>query len=123
MLSLVDDFASERLERPGLSFRERRWAREFREGWSASSLIPMSRACEIASRHGFELRSDEDVTEHVELRRPRDLAITALVRLGRHIPTRHPRWLNLLGGNALQMLLMRRLVTYRIVSWRKREEA
>jgi SAM-dependent methyltransferase len=120
VLCLVDDFASERLERPGLSFRERRWAREFREGWNAGSLIPVSRASEIAASHGFELTLDDDVTEHVELRRPRDLAITALVRAGRRIPTRNPWWLNLLGGNALQMLLMRRLVTYRIVSWQKR---
>lgn len=117
VLSLVDDFASERLGRPGLSFRERRWDREFREGWNAGSLIPVSQASEIAARHGFELTLDEDVTEYVELRRPRDLAITALVRVGRRVPTRNPWWLNLLGGNALQMLLMRRLVTYRIVSW------
>ena len=119
VLSLVDDFASERLEQPGLSFRERRWAREFREGWNAGSLLPVSQASAIASRHGFELTLDEDVTEHVELRRLRDLAITALVRVGRRVPTRNPWWLNLLGGNALQMLLMRRLVTYRIVSWTK----
>lgn len=119
-LAICDDFAAEALEDGKLSFREARWAREFRAGWNVGSLLSVRRTCEIAKTHGFERVLDDDLTPAVELRRPRDLAITAMVRLGRHVPTRNPWWLNLLGGNALQMLLVRRLVNYRLVAWRKR---
>ena len=119
-LAICDDFADEMLEQGALSFRENRWLREFRAGWGVGSLLSVRRANEIAATNGFEPLRDDDLTAHVELRRPRDLVITAMVRLGRHVPTRHPWWLNLLGGNALQMLLIRRRVTYRLVAWRRR---
>lgn len=116
VLAVCDDFASDRLEGGRLSFREARWAQEFRRGWGVSP-VSVGRACEVAARHGLRRVSNEDLTPDVELRRPRDKLITAMVRLGRHVPTRSPWWRNMLGGNALQMLLLRRLITYRIVAW------
>ncbi len=120
VLALCDDFASDRVQDGPLSAREARWVREFRCGWNIGSLISPCRAKAIAEQHGFELVQDDDLTADVELRRPRDRAITALVRLGRHIPTQNPWWLNLLGGNALQMALSRRLFTYRFLVWKRR---
>ncbi|MGH1345292.1 MAG: SAM-dependent methyltransferase [Nannocystales bacterium] len=120
VLALCDDFASQRVEQGQLSTREARWVREFRKGWNVGSLLSPSTAVALAGEHGFDLVQDDDLTADVELRRPRDRAITALVRLGRHIPTRNPWWLNMLGGNALQMALQRRLFTYRLLVWTKR---
>ncbi len=120
LLALCDDFASERVEEGRLSPREARWVREFRTGWNVGSLVSPKTVMSIAAEHGFELIQDDDLTADVELRRPRDRVITAMVRLGRHIPTRNPWWLNLLGGNALQMALCRRLFTYRLLVWKRR---
>lgn len=120
VLALCDDFASERVEQGALSYREARWVREFRRGWNVGSLVSPRQAIAVADEHGFDLVQDDDLTADVELRRPRDRAITALVRLGRHIPTRNPWWLNMLGGNALQMALSRRLFTYRLLVWKRR---
>ncbi len=118
-LALCDDFASDRAHAGELSFREARWLREFREGWAVGSLLSVARVSALAKRHGFTLVQDDDLTDHLELRRPRDRLITAVVRAGRRLPTRLPWWLNLLGGNALQMLLVRRLLTYRFLAFRK----
>ena len=119
LLALCDDFASERVEAGELSAREGRWVREFRTGWNVGSLLSPRRAQALANEHGFELVRDDDLTADVELRRPRDHVITAMVRLGRRIPTRNAWWLNMLGGNALQMALQRRLLTYRLLVWKK----
>lgn len=120
VLAVCDDFASERVERGELSRREARWVREFRTGWNVGSLVSPRTAQAIADEHGFNLLDDHDLTADVELRRPRDRVITAMVRLGRHVPTRSPWWLNMLGGNALQMALVRRLFTYRLQVWERR---
>ncbi|MBV1862535.1 MAG: methyltransferase domain-containing protein, partial [Nannocystaceae bacterium] len=120
LLALCDDFASERVEAGELSAREARWVREFRTGWNVGSLLSPRRVQALADDYGFDLVADDDLTSDVELRRPRDRVITAMVRLGRHIPTRNPWWLNMLGGNALQMALQRRVLTYRLLVWNKR---
>ncbi len=120
LLVVCDDFASERVEEDRLSPREARWVREFRAGWHVDSLLSPRSAGAIANEHGFDLENDDDLTADLELRRPRDRVITALVRLGRNIPTRSPWWLNMLGGNALQMALSRRLFTYRFMVWKRR---
>jgi len=121
VLALCDDFASKKAESGEVSFRERRWLREFREGWNVGSLVSVEHAASVAEQYGFELVHDEDLTDYLELRRPRDHVITAMVRLGRHVPTRNPWWLNMLGGNALQMLQVRRLVVYQLAAWRRRD--
>lgn len=120
MLVIVDDFCDQRVEVGRISSREARWIREFKSGWHAESLVSVARARELGNASGFEFISSEDLTDFVELRRPRDLLITALVRVGRRLPISHPGWLNLLGGNALQMALTRRLMTYQVLVFRRR---
>lgn len=118
-LAVCDDFASPRVERERLDAREARWIREFKRGWHAHSLVSVRQAMDFADAAGFVRVADEDLTDYVELRRPRDRVITAMVRLGRHLPVSHPWWMNLVGGNALQMALVRRLINYRLLVWRK----
>ena len=118
-LAICDDFISGRAHAGELSFREARWLREFRAGWGAPSLVSVGQASALARRHGFSLVLDDDLTDHLELRRPRDHLITLMVRAGRRVPTQSPWWRNLLGGNALQMLLVRRVSTYRLLVFRR----
>ncbi len=120
VLALIDDFAAPRVEREELSFRESRWIREYKRGWHADSLVSDRRAETLAEQAGFEAVANVDLTDHLELGRPRDRLITAMVRTGRHLPLSHPWWLNLLGGNGLQMALTRRLITYRMLVWTRR---
>lgn len=119
-LVLIDDFCAERVHHGETSRREARWLREFQQGWHVGSLLSPSQVEARARDAGFDAVSREDLTPFLELRRPRDLAITGLVRLGRRLPLSHPWWLNLLGGNALQMALVRRLLTYQVLTFRRR---
>lgn len=119
-LVLVDDFLDPRAESGQLNRREARWIEEFKRGWHADGLMSFERASVLADEAGFDLMETRDFTSDIELRRPRDRLITAMVRVGRHLPINHPWWMNLLGGNALQMALVRRLLRYRLVAFRRR---
>jgi SAM-dependent methyltransferase len=101
--------------------------REFARGWHARSLLTPGDADAKAAGAGLVLRSDRDLTSHLELDRPRDWAIAAFVALARGFYPRHARrpksarFDSLSGGDALRKCLKRGLVTYRIRVYDKRE--
>ena len=111
-LVVCDDFLGGRSARAG-SRRERRWLKEVRTGWLANSLITVAAAEDLARHAGFRLRENRDLTSALELRRPRDRALSLLVALGRHLPIKGQRWRSWVGGNALQLALVRRLLEFR----------
>lgn len=92
---------------------------EFRRGWLASSLVTAERARDLAAAAGLRPLGGERLTDYLELGRPRDHFIAALVAAGRHLPLRGYRWLSLLGGNALQQGLRGGLIDYRTLVWEK----
>ncbi len=110
-LALCDDFLSTR--------QASRWLEEFRSGWRLSSLIHREEADAIAAAQRLRPVEDRDLTPFLNLDRPRDRAIRVAVALGRPLRLRHPRWLNLLGGNALRQCLKQGLVSYRFRVWTK----
>jgi hypothetical protein len=118
-LVLCDDFLTARARGP-LVARERRWLDEFRHGWVAPSLVTAEEADEAAKVAGFELQKTLDLTPYLELRRPRDRALSVAVALGRWLPIRGYRWRSLVGGNALQLALKSGLIEHRLTTWRKR---
>ena len=119
-LLLCDDFEADHIAGPSALTRgERRWLDELRRGWVLNSLMGTGRADDLARSAGLELVDDERLTGYLQLGRPRDRAIRALVALGRPLPLSHPRWLNLVGGNALQHCLRTGLVDYRLRRYRK----
>jgi len=119
-LVVCDTYLGHGVQESNLGPTERRWLVEFRRGWVSESLITLQQADAYASEAGFELLSDTDLTQYLELWRPRDRLIWIVVGIGRHLPLSHPRWLNLLGGNALQRALERRVIEYRIGAWTRR---
>jgi len=118
MLLVFDDFLSERAA-GRLAPRDARVLNEVREGWLANSLVTVRQASELASQAGFALESNEDLTPRLELGRPRDHAIAALVAVGRFLPLRGYRFRSLLGGNALQTGLRSGLLEFRRLCWRR----
>ncbi len=112
VLIVVDDFltsAGESTEDPA----QQRLLSDFMQCWLANTSIGDGSAAQIAERFGFRLVRNEDWTSHLELRRPRDLAISALVKLGGRLPIPGERWRAWKGGDALQLALKRGLVAFR----------
>jgi SAM-dependent methyltransferase len=107
---IMDDFLAEREPE---SKRQRRWLREFRDGWRAPGLRRVSDLERIAGRGGFRLLRAEDFTPFLELDRPRDLAARLFIMLFRWWPGRGAWFSNLYGGNALQLCLKYGVIRYR----------
>jgi SAM-dependent methyltransferase len=120
-LVVCDDFLTDS-GRAVSSPRERRVLDDVRTGWLANTLVTPTEAAALAAGAGLSLCKNVDLTSFLELGRPRDRLITALVALGRRLP-REPRghgFRSLVGGSALQTALDRRLVEYRFLVWERR---
>lgn len=91
----------------------------FQKGWHASALLEPSRADAIAAVNGLELVEDRDFTPFLELDRPRDRVLGAVVALGRPLLRSNRRWLSLSGGHALRQCLKQGQVQYRYRVWEK----
>ena len=114
-LALCDDVLGVPGRTP--SPREERLLGRFRTGWRVGSLLAVPDLVAAASAAGLRLLSDENLTKHLELRRPRDRAVTAFVGLTRGLPERlrGDYWWSLAGGDALQRCLVEGLVEYRLL--------
>lgn len=94
----------------------RRRLDDFREGWRVGSLVTVEDAVRHAADAGLVLESDTDLTPYLELRRPRDRAISAAVALARGpLRPRSEYWRMLAGGDALQHCLTGGLIDYRLL--------
>ena len=92
---------------------------EFRDGWRVGSLLPVADVTARAEAHGFRLAEDTDLTPYLELRRPRDRFIAAVVALGRPLRLTSEYWLMLSGGDALQWGLLNGLLQYRVLRFQR----
>lgn len=118
LLALCDDLLTSAGANPS-SAAVRRLA-DFREGWRVGSLVTVEDVARDAGDAGLELVSDDDLTAYLELRRPRDRAITAAVAFARgHLRPRGEYWRMLVGGDALQHCLVDGLVQYRLLVLRR----
>ncbi len=116
-LIVCDDFRA----RAPRGWREARWLDLIRTGWMANSLVTTDEAQAMAARHGLALVENRDLTAHLELRRPRDLLIAAVLMLGWPLHgLRNPLWRSWLGGDALQRALVARLVEFRFTVFERR---
>jgi len=110
-LIVCDDF----LARAPANAREQRWLSDFQAGWIAPGLGTTASTAEIAASLGFRLLSDNDLTPHLELRRPRDRLLAGLVFLGRPLDIQAPRWRCWLGGEGLQQCLSSGVLEFRFL--------
>lgn len=120
-LIVVDDMISRAAARRSPDRRERRWLREFEKGWYAHGLGSLEQLVAAGSQAGLVLDEVRDLTPFLELDRPRDLLTRVFMSQLRWWPFR-PAWFdNLLGGNALQLALKRRLLGYYYVVFTARD--
>jgi tocopherol O-methyltransferase len=84
----------------------------FRRGWRVNTLVTPSELIELAQEAGFEHRSTTDLTHYLELNRPRDRVISALMPLIAWLPLHATRLGHLIGGSALQKCLDERWIGY-----------
>lgn len=93
---------------------------DFRAGWRVGSLITVESAVRHARDAGLALESDDDLTPYLELRRPRDRAISVALAVARGpLRPRSEYWRMLSGGDALQHCLLDGLLAYRLLVFTK----
>lgn len=113
---ICDGGPTERSAGP-LTGAEQRWLGDFRQGWFARSLVTCAQAAKAVARFGFEPGADIDLTSYLQLGRPRDRTLRALLPILEQLPIAHHRRLSWRGGDALQRCLTHGLVGYRYVTW------
>ena len=96
-----------------------RLLRRFKRGWQVGSLYTPADLVALAESWGFRLKNRTDLTDYLELNRPRDLLIRWIVMLIGWVPWRSPFMQNLLGGDALQKLLLRGDLRYMLLHLQK----
>lgn len=100
--------------------RARAWAQRVRDGWKGLNLLAESEAHALAQQAGFEPVETADLTPFLEMQRPRDYAIGALMRCFGWLPLQGSYWSMLYGGHALQLSLKRGWMKYLLLTWQRR---
>lgn len=119
-LVLIDDGLTEAAaSEETLSPRSRQWLRDFRAGWLAQSLIGLEELETLAGQAGLELVAQENLTPYMDLGRPRDRLIGAMIRLAGPWMRRSTYFKALTGGYAKQQCLKHGLVAYQKLVLRK----
>ncbi len=116
-LMVVDDLlgAARHREDP----RARRWIQRFREGWLADNLLAEEEATQLAEGAGFRHVETHDLTPYLEIDRPRDFLIGALMRGFGWLPMKSHYWGMLYGGHALQVCLKRGWMQHLCLVWQR----
>ncbi len=114
LLIICDDFPAAALPPETLRLQE-----EFRTGWHINTFLPAEEVTAMAADAGFSLYLDVELSAYVVVDRFRD----RLVRLAAPVATlfgfNSPWWLNLRGGNALQLLEKAGLMEYQLLAFRR----
>jgi SAM-dependent methyltransferase len=100
--------------------RARSLAQRVRDGWKGLNLLTESEAHALARQVGFEPVETADLTPFLEIQRPRDYAIGALMRCFGWLPLSGSYWSMLYGGHALQLSLKRGWMKYLLLTWQRR---
>ena len=119
-LVIIDDCLSDLGDSAGGSTRQRRLLDTYCRNW----LLPGSRGLPAlksgAEEKGFLLIKDQNLTPHLRLGRPRDRAISLLVRWLGPLMERGTYLRSLLGGDAKQKCYGEGLVDYRLLVFENR---
>jgi len=116
LLVICDDVA-----RPVSTARGRRAVARFARGWHVNTLVEAAELRRQAAAAGFDHVSTTDLTPWLELGRPRDRAIAALVPVLARLPGASSRWAHLVGGAALQTCLANGWIAYELVVFRRKQ--
>jgi len=91
----------------------------FARGWHINSLLTRDALTRLARDAGFVQEEATDLTPWLELGRPRDRVVAALVAMFGWLPLEESRFGMLAGGSALQTCLRRGWIGYELVRFRR----
>jgi SAM-dependent methyltransferase len=113
-LVVCDDFKRPTTDHSAAAAIER-----YKRGWHINTLVDRGELRALAHDAGFEHEATIDLSPYLELRRPRDRAISLLTGLSGWIPVHWARLDALSGGSALQQCLTRGWIGYDVVIFRR----
>jgi SAM-dependent methyltransferase len=119
-LAIIDDCLSDEIDPGGLPVRHVRLLGIYRRNWLLPGLRSRTALKSIADEKGFRLIKDQNLTPYLRLGRPRDKAISLLVRLLGPLMERDTYLRSLLGGDAKQKCYLEGLIHYRLLVFEKR---
>ena len=114
MLAICDDVA-----RPAGGPIAGRTIEQFRSGWHINALLERHELRALAQAAGFEHDSTVDLSPFLEIQRPRDRAISALLALFGWLPLERTAVGHVVGGAALQTCLKRGWIGYELALFRR----
>jgi len=116
LLIISDDFKSNDNNIGKADIRD---IKDFTSGWHAAELQGLEEVQDLAQSNGFILRENIELTQWLEIDRPRDYLISIIVPLLRVFKMQNSWWQNLLGGNALRKGLKKGWLSYRFFVWER----
>ncbi len=119
-LAIIDDCLNDEMDPGGLPARHVRLLGIYRRNWLLPGLRSRTALKSIADGKGFRLIKDQNLTPYLRLGRPRDKAISLLVRLLGPLMERDTYLRSLLGGDAKQKCYLEGLIHYRLLVFEKR---
>lgn len=116
-LLVCDDFVSE--ARCNREQPSKRCIERFRRGWVASNVIDLGEADELAKEHGLVRRELVDLSDYLELGRPRDKIVSVFMKVFGWVPPVGSYYSMLYGGHALQVGLQKGWLKHQLVVWER----
>jgi cyclopropane fatty-acyl-phospholipid synthase-like methyltransferase len=115
-LAIVDDCLSDEIR---LSSRHIRLLGIYRRNWLLPGLRGLTALKSLAEEKGFRLIKNRNLTPYLRLGRPRDRAISLLVKILGPLMLRDTYLMSLLGGDARQKCYLQGLIHYRLLVFEK----
>lgn len=119
-LAIIDDCLSDAMPTAGLPARQGRLLGIYRRSWLLPGLRGRTALKSFAEEKGFRLIKDQNLTPYLRLGRPRDKAISLLVRFFSPLMERDTYLRSLLGGDAKQKCYQEGCIHYRLLVFEKR---
>jgi len=114
LLIICDDFRRPASHPAGAHSIER-----FSRGWHINTLLESDELRHLALGAGFHHETTVDLSPYLELRRPRDRALAAVVALFGWLPPFARRFDHLVGGSALHTCLTKGWIGYDLARFRR----
>jgi SAM-dependent methyltransferase len=119
-LAIIDDCLSDAASAASLPSHHRRLLDRYRRNWLLPGLRTPLKLRRLAEERGFRLIEDQDLTPYLRLGRPRDKAVSLLVKCLGSVMERGAYRRSLLGGDAKQKCYLAGLIRYRLLVFENR---